>query len=93
MLVIYLANLANAFICRASLQAKNDLTDISVFLSTGISPQNKTTQQKSGVLETGRECRYLFPKKIQTAMFWFRSRKGLNTRSVLRDMARVEGRN
>jgi hypothetical protein len=51
------------FILPSLLQVKIDLPDIPVFVSTDLSPQKITTQQKEG-LETGREFRYLFPQKI-----------------------------
>jgi hypothetical protein len=68
MLVIKRANLANAFICRASCKPKW-LADISVPVSTDTSPQNKQLNKKVGFLRPEGNAAISFPVKKQTAVF------------------------
>jgi hypothetical protein len=79
MLVIYRVYPANAFICRGSSQAKNDLP---IFLSSYRQVyRRKKLNKKMGFLETGRECRYLFPRKKIRLQCFGSSPEGPGTRS------------
>jgi hypothetical protein len=72
------------------LQAKR-LADISVYLSTDTSPQNKTTQQKIGALRPEGNAAISSPKKIRLAVFGSSPEGARSESSVLLNMARVGG--